>query len=111
MVKTMFNYREFGAGVRYYRNRLDLTQEALSEKVSVGDKFLSRVENGRARPSLELILKLCNTLGIGICDCFSREVEAASALEKRLITQLKYFTQRDKQFLYAIARNLESYKD
>jgi transcriptional regulator with XRE-family HTH domain len=55
---------DLGANVRFYRKRLHLSQEELSERLDIGNKHLSDIETGQAFVSAELLDRLCNELGV-----------------------------------------------
>jgi len=49
-----------------WRSRANLTQEALAEIVLVDRATLSHIENGRRRPSLELVQRLSRALNLSV---------------------------------------------
>ena len=57
-----------GARIRYFRNKKKLSQEALAEMVSVNNDHISRIESGRVRPSLQLLVAIANALEVSIDD-------------------------------------------
>jgi transcriptional regulator with XRE-family HTH domain len=60
-------YRGIGENIRKYRNRLDLTQEELADRVGVTWEMVSRYERGESSPFKKLD-KLANALNIPITD-------------------------------------------
>lgn len=60
-------YRDIGENIRKYRNRLDLTQDELADKVGVTWEMISRYERGQSSPMNKLD-KLANALNIKITD-------------------------------------------
>jgi transcriptional regulator with XRE-family HTH domain len=57
-----------GTLVRAWRIRRELSQLALGLKAGVSTRHLSFVECGRAMPSAELILRLCESLQVPVPD-------------------------------------------
>lgn len=49
--------------IRTYRKSLGLTQEELAQKAGIAQEFISGIEKGRKRPSIEVLEKLCGALG------------------------------------------------
>ncbi|MFA5676274.1 MAG: helix-turn-helix transcriptional regulator [Christensenellales bacterium] len=45
------------------RKQQGLTQAQLSARVGITQAFLAEIESGRKRPSIEVLEKLCDTLG------------------------------------------------
>lgn len=72
----MIDYRSIGKRIRRNRNRLGMTQEILAEKVNVSIPHISRMENGTAKPSLQTLVDICNTLNISIDDLMQDNLSA-----------------------------------
>jgi transcriptional regulator with XRE-family HTH domain len=49
---------DFGARLRHFREAQGLTQEALARGASLSAKFVSRIENGRTNPSIDVVARL-----------------------------------------------------
>ncbi len=62
------NLVSLGARIKYFRNEKKLSQEALAEIVSVNNDYISRIENGRLRPSLMLLVSIANALEVSVDD-------------------------------------------
>ncbi len=60
------DYQTIGRRLQNSRKEQNLTQEALAERVDITVVYLSKIENGRVRPTLELLDSLCSVLGISI---------------------------------------------
>ena len=58
-------YRDIGENIRKYRNRLDLTQDQLADRIGVTWEMISRYERGESSPMNKLD-KLADALGIPI---------------------------------------------
>ena len=56
----VIDYILIGKRVREARN--NMTQELLAEKIDISSVYLSRIENGKAKPSLVIILKIAYIL-------------------------------------------------
>jgi transcriptional regulator with XRE-family HTH domain len=60
-------YRDIGENIRKYRNRLDLTQDQLADRVGVTWEMISRYERGESSP-LNKLDKIAEALGISLTD-------------------------------------------
>ncbi len=59
----MEDYRQvLGENVRTARQSLDLSQEALAHQSEIDRTYISGIERGKRKPSLDLIAKLADTL-------------------------------------------------
>jgi transcriptional regulator with XRE-family HTH domain len=66
-------YRDIGENIRKYRNRLDLTQEELADKIGVTWEMVSRYERGENSP-LNKLDKISNALGIPLTELIDDNV-------------------------------------
>ena len=57
---------EFGNRLYQLRQKAHLSQSQLGEKVGVSNKAVSKWENGKAKPGLEIANKLANILGVSL---------------------------------------------
>jgi len=55
--------QNFGATIRFARERRSLSQEALAELAGLSRNFLGDIERGKASPTLETMSKLAEALG------------------------------------------------
>ena len=59
-------YLIFGQNVKAYRKKRGRTQEELVAALDCDQKYVSRLENGYARPTLEICLRIANFLQVSI---------------------------------------------
>lgn len=50
-------YKSIGKRIKLRRKELNIKQNELAEKLNISNNHLSSVENGREKPSLELLYK------------------------------------------------------
>jgi y4mF family transcriptional regulator len=55
-----------GADIKARRKMLNVTQRTLSELADVGINTITKIERGEANPSLDVLEKLLDTLGLDI---------------------------------------------
>ena len=56
--------KRFGEKLRILRKRQRLSQGQLGEMLEVSQSFVARIENGRQKPSVDLILQISNIFGV-----------------------------------------------
>ena len=61
-------YLIFGQNVKAYRKKRGRTQEELAATLESDQKYVSRLENGHARPTLDICLRIANFLQVSIDD-------------------------------------------
>ena len=62
------DYALIGERIKFWRQKRGLTQEKLAEKVELTLGFISLIETGKKRASLETLLSLCSILNITLND-------------------------------------------
>ncbi len=62
IMEVTVNYEKVGDKIRERRNFLKITQENLANDIGVSASFISDIENGRRKMSLETIIKISITL-------------------------------------------------
>lgn len=60
------DYKLFGKQVRNFRLKLKLTQRELSEMMDCNETYISKIETGKAIPTLEFTCLLAQCLNVGI---------------------------------------------
>jgi len=60
----------FGLAIKYLRLRQELTQEELAHRAVLHRTYLTDIERGTRNPSIEVIEKLANGLGISLTELF-----------------------------------------
>jgi transcriptional regulator with XRE-family HTH domain len=66
--------QKVGARIRELRNKMGLSQEALSFKADVDRTYMTDVENGRRNISIENLEKIIKALEISIPDFFASDL-------------------------------------
>ena len=93
--------REIGKRILSSRNRLNLTQEALSEISGISVNQISNLENGHFTPSVKTVIRLCASLKVtpnyfllGITDKI--DDKAVNRIAELAIQS----TEKQQQFIY-----------
>jgi transcriptional regulator with XRE-family HTH domain len=64
-----------GKQIKTLRQARNMSQEELSEKISINSKYLSAIERGKANPTLSVLTRLADSLRVGVPDLFNYELE------------------------------------
>ena len=54
----------FGQALRYWRMHHRWTQTALAQVAGMDRNYISLIELGRSSPSIRMVFRLCNALGV-----------------------------------------------
>lgn len=69
-VIRMLDYRVIGERLRKQRKKAALTQENVAERANITVVYMSKIENGRVRPTLDLLCQICEIVGLDLGDLF-----------------------------------------
>ena len=64
----MLDYYVIGSRVRHYRLQRGITQETLAFQVNSSAAYISRIERGQKKPSLEKLFEIAEVLHVTIND-------------------------------------------
>ena len=62
---------KIGANIQQIRKSNGYTQEKLAEKIEVSVRYISDIEQDRAKPSYEVLVKICNLFNVSMDQIFS----------------------------------------
>lgn len=105
------DYQTIGRRLQDGRKRQNLTQEVLAERVGITVVYLSKVENGRVRPTLELLDSLCESLGISLSGLLTGvEIQKDEYANERIVALLRSCTPEIKEAALDILERLSQVK-
>jgi transcriptional regulator with XRE-family HTH domain len=102
-------YRELGKHIHEIRVNSGMTQEQLSSRSGISSNFLSQIERGRNKCSLETINKISLGLDIPLSRLFdfaSPAVGKKNGYMKKVELLLKELNGRDKNLLLEITEDV-----
>ena len=62
-----------GERIRQRRKQLSLTAAQLAQKADCSKSFISKIETGKRKPSLQTLLRICRALACAIIDILLEE--------------------------------------
>lgn len=80
--------RTIGARVRKLREVAGLTQEELGARSNLTPKFISKVENGHANPSIGVVARLCVGLNLPLSVFFAEDANSELTRDLAEVTLL-----------------------
>lgn len=97
-----------GKNVKYYREKLRISQEILAEKCNVSASCVSRWESGHWRPSKENQIKLAEIFGIPVAALYLPQTGPPQSLLAQQISEIvKELSLERQEFLLDMARGLK----
>ena len=82
-VSTDLSPQGIGSRIYHARHAARLTGAELAERVGKNPSYVSRIENGRVRPSLELLDDIAEALGLSVIDLLTDQTADAEHQEIR----------------------------
>lgn len=58
------DYINLGKRIAKRRKETNMKQNCLAEEIGISNNYLSSIERGREKPSLEILVKICNVLNV-----------------------------------------------
>lgn len=60
----VIDYNIIGQRIKMVRKQKDYTQEKMAESIEVSTVYISKIENGRTKLSLEMLMKIAHLLNV-----------------------------------------------
>lgn len=103
----MIDYSLIGSRIRERRLKMGITQEILAEKVGISIVYLSKIENGRVCPTLEMISNICTELDLDIAQVISAtEISRKEYANDRVVELFNSCSLRVKPIALSILESL-----
>ena len=102
-------YKEIGIRILEIRKQSGITQERLSELSGISSNFISQIERGRNKCSLETINKLSKALNTPLSSMFSfknTKTAVRDSYVKKIEIMLKDMNDKDKNLVLEITEDV-----
>lgn len=102
------DYKMIGTRIKHARKNKNMTQEALAEHLDVSIGYISQVERGITKISLNLLGSIAHILECDIADLIrGSAVDSEKYMEAEFITEFKKLDKNKRKFILGIIRLLE----
>ena len=78
-----FMKTDVGEKIRYYRKKLDLSQEELALKAGIHPAYLGKLERNEKNPTVETMDKIVSSIGISYGEFFSDVMDNSDKSERK----------------------------
>lgn len=93
------NYKEIGRRIAMRRKSMNIKQQDLAELLEISNNHLSSIERGKAGPSLDVLIDICNILRV-TPDFLLMGSMYATDLPQNILDNLKLCSKQDIELLY-----------
>ena len=96
----MIDYKDLGRKLKVERTKLDYKQEYIAEKIGVGQRYISKIEHGSAKPEFAKIYDIANILGVSL-DYLTKDnsVKSEDYLTNTINIRLQLLSNEEKTIL------------
>jgi transcriptional regulator with XRE-family HTH domain len=102
------DYASIGRRIKYYRTRMNLSQEEFASRIPVSRTYLSYLETGSRQVGLESLVHIANELGVSIEVLLEDSLEETSDLcDSHLLKVLLDCTPQETAFLLRSINDLK----
>ena len=99
------DYVLLGTRIKEQRQRRMLTQQQLAEKVSLTPGFISRIETGKKKPSLEVLLSICEAFNITLNDLLvGNQIPQESDYNVEFTELLSPYNESERRLIFEITK-------
>lgn len=97
------NLQSIGKNLKLYRKQKHMTQDVVAERAGLSKNYISQIELGLKKPSVETLIKLANAIGVSsdliLADLIDESFPAkVSALNEKI----KDLPMEDQRFIFNI---------
>ena len=97
------NLNIIGENIKHFRKQQHLLQKELAEKAGVCKNYISQIERGNKRPSMEAFINITNALGVSADTILSELIENHCSVDTSLLNdKLSELSINDQKFIYCI---------
>ena len=99
------DYKLIGERIKRMRKSNGVTQEVLAEHLDVSIGYVSQVERGITKISLDLLAAISTVLGCDIaCLVSESAINSNEYMESEIISEIKKLDQKKKKYILSVIR-------
>lgn len=103
------DYKLIGERIKRIRKNKQMTQDALAEKIGVSIGYVSQVERGITKISLDLLAAISAVLNCDVASLVSESAVNTSAyMESEIMNEILRLDQKKRKFILAIIKELNN---
>ena len=99
------DYKLIGERIKRMRKSNGVTQEVLAEHLNVSIGYVSQVERGITKISLDLLAAISTVLGCDVASLVSESaINSNEYMESEIINEIKKLDQKKKKYILSVIR-------
>lgn len=93
-----------GKTIKFFREKNDLTQEELAEKIGISDKHMSKIERGIYAPTLTNFIKILSVLNISISEFNFPIIEEQKSQRQELFNLIQNAKEKEVEYYLSVIK-------
>ena len=103
-------YKLAGRQIRLLRNQHDITQKDFAEKINSSQNYLSDVETGKKRPSLDYYITIANFFKVSLDYIFQDSLDMKkNVIIDNVILKMSYMDDEEQKLALKLIESVEDY--
>ena len=84
----MVDYRLIGSRMQEQRKKMKLTQDYVSEAIGITTVYLSKIENGKVRPTIDTLSAICDVIQCDLGTILTNVSSESDSYQTEEVTRL-----------------------
>lgn len=103
-------YKAAGRQIQLLRIQHNLTQKELAEKLQTSQNYLSDVETGKKRPSLDYYMSIANFFKVSLDQIFVDSIDMKkNIIIDSIVLKISYMSKEEQKLVLDMVENIEDY--
>lgn len=105
-------YKAAGKQIQLLRQRHNLTQKELAEIINSSQNYLSDVETGKKRPSLDYYITIANYFKVSLDQLFADELNMKkNIIIDSVVLKMGYMSDKEQKLVLDMVESIQKYVD
>lgn len=105
-------YKAAGKQIQLLRQRHNLTQKDLAEIINSSQNYLSDVETGKKRPSLDYYITIANYFKVSLDQLFADELNMKkNIIIDSVVLKMGYMSEKEQKLVLEMVESIQKYVD
>jgi len=98
-----------GKTIKFFREKNNLTQQELAEKIGISDKHMSKIERGIYVPTLTNFIKIVSVLNISLSEFNFPEIEEHKSSRRELLELIQASNENEIEYFLAVFKATKTF--
>jgi len=95
----------------FFRELTGFSKNKLAQKSGLSQAYISQLEAGQKKPTTDALERLCDALGVTICEFFADKEPELTPDLRRLLNTARRLTPRQRELLLEVVEEWAGYNE